>query len=77
MFMDSTDDLGIAFKHLCATHKYRPKDIADLFEVTPATVYNWMAGRSLPSGAKLIKLRNLVQRMKELPLPQPNTDHIE
>lgn len=71
------DGLGIELGHLCITHNYSVKEVAERFEVTPATIYNWMAGRSLPSGARLARLKELVQRLKELSQPHPADDQLE
>ncbi len=62
---------------LCKLHGYATQDVADVFGVTRVTVYNWIAGRTVPREPTLTKLKELVQRLKELPTPQPVFDDIE
>lgn len=63
--------LGVELGRLCVMHGYSVKEIADTFKITRMTAYNWVTGRSKPTGHLVERIEKLVERLKQKPIPIP------
>lgn len=67
--------LGVELGRLCLLHGYSVKEVAEVYEVTRQTVYNWFSGKTYPSKHLVSKLQTLVDRLKAKTAPEPATEN--
>jgi len=67
---DSTG-IGVELGRLCMLHGYSIREVAEVFEVTRPTVYNWMTGKYAPTKHLLSKMQALVNKLRSKPIPDP------
>ena len=65
---DSTS-LGVELGRLCMLHGYSIREVAEVFEVTRPTVYNWMTNKYAPTKHLVSKMQALVNKLRSKPIP--------
>lgn len=55
---------GVVLVKLCLQLNYSVAELAGALEITRATVYNWVAGRSQPSSHLKSKVANLTEKLR-------------
>lgn len=68
--------LGVELGRLCILHGYSATEVAEVLEVTRATVYGWFTGKYQPTKRMVPKMTDLVERLRQKPIAVPN-DEIE
>lgn len=67
--------LGVELGRLCLRHNYSVAEVAEVYEVTRQTVYNWFSGKTNPSKHLTNKLQKLVDRLNAKTLQEPATEN--
>lgn len=65
----NSDSLGVRLAKLCMAHGYSAAEIAEVFDVSRQTVYNWMMDKRQPAIELHDKIKNLIARLEIKPLP--------
>jgi predicted DNA-binding protein YlxM (UPF0122 family) len=68
-----TEGLGVELGRLCLLHDYSVTEVAEVYEVTRQTVYNWFSGKSHPSKHLTSRVQKLVDRLKAKTPPESAT----
>lgn len=65
-------NLGAKLGKLCVLHGYSVIEVAEVFKVSRATVYNWFSGRFKPSRHLEERIQSLVGKLSQKPTSSEN-----
>ena len=64
-----SESAGVELGKLCIIHNYSVREVAEVFEVSRPTVYNWITGKTSPPKYLRSKIKALVAKLKLRPVP--------